>query len=466
MTRIPLLVAAFSAITLQAVLADPAQTPAESRLSFFNKAKVGLFVHYCYGMRGGKPRIYTPMGTGGAPKDLNELADGLDVVKLADVASQMGAEYVVFTTFHAAMYTMYPSKLTADLFPHKASRRDVMKELLDALDAKGIKLVFYWHPKDSHDLPPEELAAIVNKYGDFGTFVVKLMEETTSRYGKRIAGFWLDGLGGNTSKDTYLEKLKPIILKNAPNAVVWTNVGKPYNPGGRVKGLADLTTSEFFNQPGEKHGKPKPEGLPDTDTWKTHNSQMSIVAGGNWWPLSRSKVTIDARNMLRFTVRIAGTKGQTNGGVLWAASPRGNNTWEPGVLETLTEFGQLLAARKDSIIGTVPGKSFVTEPNTLQTATWGVSTESPDGTIAYLHILNPPSGKTLEIPKAADGRTFVRASLLDGKPVTMAPVNAPAAPATLPSPTAGGYQLTLPEGVEWDKIDTVLSLHTSNALVR
>ena len=95
--------------------------------------------------------------------------------------------------------------------------------------------------------------------------------------------------------------------------------------------------------------------------------------------------------------------------------------------------------------GTVPGRSYVEAPNaTLSPDDWGVSTETPDGSTVYLHILNYPADGVLRLPAPADGKTFAEAWYGDVR-LTLEPAEA-------------GYTVILPEKEDCDEIDTVVIL--------
>ena len=412
---------------LLTILPASAQAKPQDYLARIQQAKVGLFVHYVFRQTKGNTARYTPMNIEGRkPRDLNELADAFDPKKLADFAEAMGAEYVIFTAFHAGMNMLYPSQVMGEILPEKVSKRDVIRELQDAMDAKGIPLMLYWHPTDSHDLSREEFNRITAKYPDFGDFVLKLMQETTARYGDRIAGYWFDAPSGKYSK-TSVPHFKAMILKETPNAVIWANFNR--------RDLCNVTTKEC----------PRPSPDLNTDNWETKTTQMCMLPGVGWWAKPKGKIIIDARGMFRYTVRLAGTKGQTNGGAAWSDGPYGDNTWGSGVAENLAEMGSMLKARREAIYGTKPSTSYVTEPNTVQTGTWGVATDAADGKAVYLHVLNPPNGSTLEIARTTDGRVFSKAALLDGREVGL-------------KPTDQGYTLSLPSEAKWDAVDTVIRL--------
>jgi len=411
-----------------------AQEPVPAKkgnLATAKEAKVGLFVHYVWGQTKGKPDLYTPMDIKGKkPKDINELADGFDAKKLADFAEAMGAEYVVFTAFHAGMNVLYPSQVMGEMLPEKASRRDVLKDLQDALDAKGIKLMLYWHPTDAHDLSQSDKDVILAKYKTWGPFILALMKETSARYGSRVAGYWFDAPAGKDSQSC-VPQFQSIILKDTPDVAIWANRKRQLIPG-----LSNVTTTEC---------SPRPNKDLNTDNWPTDPSQMCVLAGKGWWAKPNATAVIDARGMFRYTVRIAATKGQTNGGVCWSDGPYGDNTWPTGTAEAYGEMGKMLRARKEAIYGTKPSTCYVTLPDTLQNDIWGVATDSADGKTVFLHVLNPPTDSALKIAKPADNRSFAKASLLDGTPVAL-------------KATDSGYELTLPSGAKWDKDDTVIRL--------
>ncbi len=84
-----------------------AQTPKQ----FMQQAKLGLFVHYVYGL--------TQAAPGKPPhKSLAKFAKDLDVNAIAKLASQMDAQYVILTSWHWRMTTLFPSKVWGNLFPH------------------------------------------------------------------------------------------------------------------------------------------------------------------------------------------------------------------------------------------------------------------------------------------------------------------------------------------------------------
>ncbi len=408
-------------------------------LDFFSNAKMGLFVHYTYSYPGYEYG-HTYDSPGGNPvADVNALADGFDEERFADVAQSMGAEYVTFTVFHAGMSALYPSETMNAIMPGKASNRDVIGDLLAALTARNIKLVLYFHPVDGHDLTTEQQALTGwGNYELWNKFINDLIVEIGERYDGQIAGFWFDGAPGSDRIDG--ARLKASVRQYNPEAAVWVNYGIRYNDSLVFPHLSDFVASETMG------------GIDaNTDNWLTSSGQENNRVTQEWWARYNTPILYNAESMLRYTVRLAATLGQRNGGIQWATGPYANNEWEPGVEAEFARLGEKIAEIGPSLFGTRPSTSYITYPHTTQNDTWGVATDSADGQYVYLHVLNAPVGQTLQIDRAFDGREFHEARLLKGD-----------VPLSLVQ-NAGGYAITLLEGETWNETITVIRLGVSKS---
>ena len=252
-------------------------------------------------------------------------------------------------------------------------------------------------------------------------FLKKLVREIYGKYGRKIRGFWFDQ--GGPSADVC-----DTVRECDPDAVIFVNTGVTANTNRHP--LSDFLVSEYYGSI---------EGC-DSDTLPTHYSQVNRQIG-SWWA-SGHKAPTDARNLYRYSVRTIATQGQFNGGIAWSCGPYIDQTWEEGVRELLGDLGDLLRGH-EGIYGTVPGRSYVTAPNALlEKGCWGVSTESPDGTAVFLHVMNLPADGILTLPLPADGKVFLGAACSQS-PLDM-------------KKTESGYRIALPETC--DPIDTVIRL--------
>jgi hypothetical protein len=401
-------------------------------------AKLGLFVHYVFGLTEaapGKPPL----------KNVNRFADDLNVNGIANMASAMGAQYVIFTAYHWRMTMLFPSRVWGGIFPNHVSHRDVISALAAALKAKGIALVLYVHPDDRHDFPLPMLNKLVRlgwtsrrdvQYclrgrephdPKWNRLYYRILNEIGRRYGTKISGYFEDDWGGGSNGNT----VRQIMLRYTPHAAIWVN-GFRAGPPATLIGGENWT---LFNH------NPAPQLYPTT------SHMLAVVVTGNWgvWWAAKGHLNYTPQAMYRFFICSIATRGNHNGGVVYATSPFSNNQWEPGVRKGLAELGRFIKSRARSIYNTVPSRAYVSGDSIAQKPDWGVAVDSINGKTVYLHVLIPPKGRVLQIGRPADHVKFSSARLLNGRFLAI-------------SRSRGGYKLTLPAGVKWSAVDTVIAL--------
>ena len=397
---------------------------------YFTKARVGFFTHYTYATYaegkgtnwGGTHYSQNDPRGARSPEEAAALFDG---EAYARTAHDLGAEYVVFTVCHAGFNLLFPSETMKKTgCTHKCTEEsDVVQKLLDELRPYGIPLVLYMPPNDDHDIVEADLRQM-GWFGDSEArmdFIKRLIREIYDRYGSEIAGFWFDQCGPTKDVCDYVKTCNP-------DAVVFVNTGITANTDKHP--LSDFIVSEYYGSI---------EGC-DSDTLPVHYSQVNRQIG-NWWATGGHAPT-DARNLYRYSIRTIAVEGQYNSGIAWSCGPYLDQTWEDGVRDLLGELGNLLRSH-EGIYGTVPGTSWVEKPNAvLEKSEWGVSTQSPDGSVVYLHVLNLPEDGILCLDPPADGRQFAEAWY--GETRLSLQVN------------ENGLRIVLP--AETDPIDTVIRL--------
>ena len=414
----------------------PATSTKEFGREFIAKAKFGIFVHYTV--------EYAHLSPGGKPQpavwDLDAKTDAFDVKAFADAVEGMGAQYVTLTAFHAAMYLLAPSKVMTDvgLSKHQA-KRDLLGEVADELNQRGIALCLYVHPTDQHDLSREERALFgwgpgVNglpgpKLGQWPNskwdeFILGLFKELSLRYGKRVSGYWIDQHTGKVFPDA--GRLAVALRAGNPEAVIWQNSGA-YVPAG-------LSLESAW--PAAEGGDPS-HGEKD---------QCCILPTDNAWFLGK-EVRIPAAEVFRGVVRCAGCPGQ-KGGVHVALTPYAD-AYAPSVKQMMDAFGELWRERKVSLLNTRPSKILQLEQ---KNNSWEVvATDSADGSTVYVHVMIPPAGETIHLPPLNDGRKIISVSLLlGGKKVQF-------------KQSEEAVELSLPEDAKWDTVDTVIVLKAGPA---
>ncbi len=445
-------------VLLLSVLSLSAPTAKPAAMDDFLKMKAGFFVHYVW-QGGGGLSLHRD---GSPPATFDELADGFDVPGFANDIAAWQVEYVIFTAWHANINPLFPSETMKKWgMPDHTCKRDLLGEIIRALKAKGIPVMLYTHPRDGHDLHGEDRSRTgwgAGKgpnasdpdwdqfdYKKWNDFTNQLYAELMDRYGRDITGLFLDegSSAGDSHRVVDYPRLRETIKSRAPHVVMMQNdYGSLYSSDVGVKEYHHW--QQFENR--------------DGGAWPAWDIPVASVFATTWWaakPATANTVTYSAEDMFRYTVLQAGANTR-GGGMQWAAGPCVGGGWEPGVAETMAKFSDYLKPIARSIKGTLASTAFPTQKGAalknigwgVRAVEWGVATDSPDRSVTYLHILNPPSGKRLRIGMPANGTRFARATLLtSGRQVELIF-------------DAAGYVIKLPPDVEWTPLDTVIRLQT------
>jgi hypothetical protein len=127
----------------------------------------------------------------GAPKSYCDAVRDFNAEQFADMAAQMGAGFVVFTTSHAGFYFPGPSPVIDSVLPGRTCSRDLIGDLADALGKHNIRLELYFHPGHD-DAPWWERTHFHDDKAAYFDLWCKVISQIGLQYGDRIAGFWFD----------------------------------------------------------------------------------------------------------------------------------------------------------------------------------------------------------------------------------------------------------------------------------
>ena len=382
-----------------------------TRREIWQGLKYGIFSHYVwngYGMTAGLPNA-----DGSRAKSIDELADNFDVDDYVNQLVEAGAQYMVFTAWHSGTCPLFPSAAMKKWAPGRRSspKRDLLGDLLDACRKRGVRAFFYCHPYQP----------VVNPHNDW---INDLFAELVDRYGDRLDGLWLDENFQDCTQDKVVDyrRLMRTIKERNPELVL------THNNGGYQTYGSD-------------------EGVQETQ-WEHHLGRMTSAY------FIFHNTAKSPEDMLITTV-IQAAANTLGGGIQWSIDAHGYGGAKRGGLDAtarpiLDPFVKLLKPIAESVKETRPSTSFPPPFRganvTLGGLAWGVATKSADDRREYLHVLKAPQGRTLLLPAPADGKMFGEARLLDGgQKLALRQSNR-------------GLVLTLPEGVEWRKPDTVIVL--------
>ena len=148
---------------------------ARASTEWLAKTGYGLMFHY----------TSQSMNPDGSNIPYEQAVNSFDVKKFADMVQETGAGYVIFTIGHARQYCPAPIASWEKCFPGMTTKRDLIEEMANALNAKGIKLLLYMN-----SVGTAKFNKVDNK--EFYTTFTDMLKEIGDRYKEKVAGYWFD----------------------------------------------------------------------------------------------------------------------------------------------------------------------------------------------------------------------------------------------------------------------------------
>ncbi len=184
--------------------------------SWMLQARYGIFVHYQYRILLGYSVATTPQFPQPAQMtagEWNRLVGGFDVHGFADQVAEARVGWVIFCIDdHYFAWPCAPNKAFDEYTGYapgeKCARRDLIMELANALNSRGVKLICYFAGLNGYIREPKVLAGLGDD-GDSKTAPsresrkrrLEMLKEYADRYQGKIAGWWFDGMELNSYKD-------------------------------------------------------------------------------------------------------------------------------------------------------------------------------------------------------------------------------------------------------------------------
>jgi hypothetical protein len=126
-----------------------------------------------------------------------KIIDNFDVEKFANMVQSTGASYVIWSATWRTYYFPAPILAIERIMPGRTSKRDLIGELADALNRRGIKLMLYYHCGygDKEWSVRNFDTTDPNKIGADALFRrnwISIISEVGQRYGSHLAGWVID----------------------------------------------------------------------------------------------------------------------------------------------------------------------------------------------------------------------------------------------------------------------------------
>lgn len=425
-------------------------------MQWWREARFGLFVHW--GLYSGLAGTWNgkPVGKSGGMEWIQQRV-GADTETYAraaiprfqpgpnfarawaQLARDAGCRYLVFTTKHHDGFALHDSKVS-EYDAGSVLHRDLVREIVDACRAEGLKVGFYhsvidWHHDQyayakSRQLPhPLKGKPYPNGERDHAKYVDYLhaeVNELVSAYGPVDILWWDYSAQDFQGQDAWravdlmsrVRTLQPHIIMN--NRLFRT----------REAGWASMGTDGFIPQLDPQYGDfITPEqhipatGMPGVD-WET-----CMTMNTTWGYSEHDQAWKSAETLIRNLVDIA-SKG---GNFLLNIGPQGDGSVPAESVQTLRAMGAWLNVYGEAIYGTTASP--------FAKLTWGRCTQKRlpgELTRLYLHVFDWPKDGQLALPGLANSavKAFVlgRSEAVTVQPGASGPVLQ--LPASAPHPVA------------------------------
>lgn len=459
-----LLLSAFTGAALAATK-EQTETSAQrdQRMEWWREARFGMFVHW--GLYSGLAGTWDgkPVGTKGGMEWIQQRvkADTDTYAKAAipkfqprpgfarewaRLAKQAGCRYLVFTSKHHEGFALHDSKVS-DYDAGSVLQRDLVKEIVKAGRAEGLKVGFYhsvidWHHDQyayalskqlPHPLKGQPYPNGQRDHARYVDFLHQQVNELVSNYG-RVDIFWWDYSSQDFQGDKAWRAFDLMRLVRVKQPKVIMNNRLFRSPEA---GWSGMGTDGFIPRLDPKYGDfITPEqhipatGMPGVD-WET-----CMTMNTTWGYSEHDHAWKSDEVLIRNLIDIA-SKG---GNYLLNIGPKGDGSVPEESVKAMRAIGAWMKKNGEAIYGT--------QASPFEKLDWGRCTQKPRSrnvTRLYLHVFNRPADGRLVLPGLANQP--LKAFLLDGKAKLSVAREANAVvvqlPAALPDPIASVVVLDL-----------------------
>ena len=361
-------------------------TPAQ-RTKWFQEARFGMFIHW--GLYALPARHeWVRHGECITNEDYEKYFENFDPdlfnpKEWAKAAREAGMKYFVITTKHHEGFCLFDSKFTDYKATNTQAKRDLLREVVDAFRAEGLKIGFYyslldWHhpefPIDNiHPLRNREDWKELNKTRDVKKYAKYMRDQVTellTNYGP-VDILWFDfsyptkptdKLPGKGRDDWESEKLYKLVRKLAPNVIIDNRLDLP--------GSGDIQTPEQF-QPSEP--------------LRNEDGSLAVWEGcqtfSGSWGYHRDELTWKTdKQCIEMLIRHVAA----NGNLIMNVGPTARGYLDYRAMDRLKAYGEWMKYHRESIYGCGVAPDEFPAPNGCR-YTYNAKTKR-----LYLHILDWP----------------------------------------------------------------------------
>jgi hypothetical protein len=310
---------------------------AQGRADWMPRAQWGVMTHYLADWQARDHKLAMSV------EQWNKMVDGFDVEGMANRLQAVSAHYYQISIGQNSGYYLSPNAAydkIVGIQPSKCSRRDLVADLYDALNKRGIKLMVYL-PSGAPAGDKIADAALEWRNGPFPNqeFQRKweqVIREWSLRWGKKVAGWWLDGCYFPNSMYRSPEapnfaSLAAAARAGNPDAAIAFNPGVVYRMLS-VSPYEDFTAGEI--------DKPDLVTIRRSAGGKIDGTQIHMLSYlGQTWGRGEPRFTAD--QVIAYTRKIT----DPGGAVTWDVPVGLDGAIAQPFLDQLTALGKAFAAK-------------------------------------------------------------------------------------------------------------------------
>ena len=331
------------------------QNPRAANLEWFKEAKYGMFIHYGLYSQLAKGewvqlRDTIPVAQYAKLKD-SFTAENFDADIITDTAIDAGMKYITITAKHHDGFALFDTKVSDFSSLNSPAQRDLIKELYEVCEAKGLGLFLYYsyaadwkhpyfYPREEgwefarpayKETQPEYKFKKDEDFKIYVDFVHAQLKELLTQY-PNIAGIWFDPVMGYYNRpDLFpIDETYALIRSISPHALISFKQGANGDEdfmaperGGNAKIGEEFEVAKITYE----KNKDKPKEI--CNTLQPHAWGYKKATDG------KHKTAAEIMGMLADAKKI-------NANLLLNVGPKGDGSFPEEDIKSLTEAGKML----------------------------------------------------------------------------------------------------------------------------
>lgn len=322
--------------------APPAETPEEkeSRMEWFSRAKLGIFIHWGIYSKGETSESWAfHNGTISLENYMKQreafTAEKYDPALWARLIRESGARYTVITTKHHDGFALWDTK-AGDVSAVKSSPagRDLIAPFAEEVRKQGVRLGFYYSlidwPRDDYPVVyrngPDRyrIADEPKRWQHFVDFNFAQLRELNNTWKPDL--YWFDGDWEHSAEEWHAAEIVAMLRKTNPDVVI----------NSRIQGHGDYDTPELG----------VPVVRPASKWWET-----CMTMNDSWGYRTDDTDYKSPMTLLRMLVDCI----SLGGNLLLDIGPRADGTIPDEQVAILKEFGRWTSKHAEAIYDTRAG---------------------------------------------------------------------------------------------------------------